>query len=67
MTPKWYSAYNRTTRDSRTFRSNNPIGVAFEMLGGDKYWFKETEDGWLVDDIMEIREMKNVNPDWRLR
>lgn len=66
MIPKWYNAHNRATDESRTFRSNNPVGVAFDMLGGDKYEFVELGSGWLVNNVLEIRELKNVNPYWGL-
>ncbi len=67
MTPKWYDANNKETSESRTFRSNNPLGVAFDMLGKDKYEFKELSDGhWLVDNKLEIKELKNINPFWSL-
>lgn len=68
MTPRWYSAYNKITHESRTFRSNNPIGVAYEMLGGSKYEFTEIGDNhWIVDDKLEIKELYNINPNSLLK
>lgn len=67
MTPKWYTTYNKTTQDSRTFRSNNPIGVAFEMLGGDKYVFAEIDNGWIINNELVVTELNNINPNSLLK
>lgn len=68
MTPKWYSAGNKITKETRTFRSNNPLGVAFEMLGGGKYSIKEiSENHWLIDEKLEVKEINNINPHWSLK
>lgn len=68
MTPKWYTANNMLTGAANTFRSNNPIGVAFEMFGQDKYSFTEISEGyWIVDNKLEIRKLKNINPFWGLK
>lgn len=68
MIPNWYNLHNKDTGESRSFRSNDPLGVAFKELGNDKYAFKEIEpDHWLVDNKLEVREIKNINPFWSLK
>ena len=68
---KWYNAHNRETHESRTFRSNNPIGAAFEMLGtpcNERYDFKEISDRrWIVNNKLELKEINNINPFWSLK